>query len=330
MGIGAQVMTKEESTYGTAVTVDLAHPFLSEEVEPEHKRVEGKGQRANQLVHRTAQSEPYLIGASGPLTFEATTKDLGWWLKWGMGSLSTGSVSDSVYPHTCVLGTSLASFTFQSNREFYPSYTDQAFTYEGCKVAKLKLECGKEGILTVTVDIVAENYTTGTALATASYTAGAELLSFIKGSLTIAATATPVESWSIEIDNNLDTERIKQRTSATGGPLRQEPVRKGHATVSWSASVDYDALTNFNRFAGTTNSAIHAALVFTCEGPTLAGVSAYPNLVVTLPAARVDQAKGTGSMGSEGGKLLELSGIATDNGSAAPITAVYTNTQATF
>ncbi len=330
MGIGAQVGVKQETTYGTAVTPDVFIPFVSEELEPEHKRVEGKGQRSNQLTARNDQFEPYLIGASGSFVFEASSKDLGWWLKWGLGSLTTGSVSDSVYPHTCVLATALPSFTFQTNREFYPDYTDQAFTYEGCKVSKLKLECGKEGILTVTADIVAENYTTGTALATASYTASQELLTFVNGSLTIGGTATPVETWSIEVDNNLDTERIKQRTSATGGPLRQEPVRKGWATVSWSASVDYDALTNYNRFAATTRSGALAALVFTTQSATLAGVSAYPSLVTTIAAARVDQAKGTAAMGAEGGKLLELSGIATYNGSAAPISCVYTNTQATF
>lgn len=330
MGLGAQVMVKQETTYGTAVTVDVGFPFVSEEVEPEHKRVEGTGQRANQLTVRNDQFEPYLIGASGSYSMEVTSKDFGWWLKWAMGSLTTGSISDSVYPHVCILATALPSFTFQTNREFYPSYTDQAFTFEGCKIAKWSLECGKEGILMFSCDIVAENYSTATALATASYTASQELLTFINGTLTIAGTETPVETWKIECDNMLDTERIKQRAAANGGPNRQEPVRKGRASVTWSASVDYTALTNYNRFAATTRSGALAALVFTSQSATLAGASAYPSLVASIPAARVDAAKGTAAKGAEGGSLLELSGIATYNGSSEPLTVTYSNTQSSF
>lgn len=329
MGIGAQVGVKEESVYGTPVVVDTFVPYSENTIEPEHKRVTAVGQRANQLVTGKLQTQPYLIGAMGSHTHEVLTKDFGKWLKWSMGGVATGGLVDSTYTHTFTIATNIPSFTYQDNREFFPTYTDQAFTFEGCKIAKWSLECAKDGILTYSADTVAENYSTGTALATASYTANAELLSFIGGSLTIAAAATPVETWKIEVDNNLATDRIKQRTTATGGVLRQEPVRQGRATVNWSATVDYDALTNFNRFAGTTNAAIHAALVFTCQGPTLAGATTYPSLTVTLPAARVDAAKGTAQKGAEGGQLLELSGEATDDYSSPPITVAYVCTQAT-
>lgn len=329
MPIGAQVMVKQESSYGTAVTVDVGFPFLSEELEGEQKRIEGKNQRANQLVQRSDQFEPYLIGAMGPFSTELTTKDAGWLLKWAMGSLSTGSISDSVYPHTCTLAATLPSFTFQTNRE-QPDGTDRAFTFEGCKIAKWSLEGAKESPIVFSADIVAEDLTTATALASASYTSGAELLTTVLASVSLGGSARTAESWKIEVDNNLDTDRIRQRTTAAGGPRRLEPVRKGWATVTWSAAVDFDGLTEYNRFAATTRSGALAALAITCQGPTLAGVSAYPSLVATIAAARTDQAKGTAAKGSEASMLVELSGVGLYNGTDSALSVVYSNTQASF
>lgn len=329
MGIGAQVMVKQESTYGTAVTPDVGFPFLSEELEGEHKRIEGKNQRANQLVQRNDQFEPYLIGATGPFSTELTTKDAGWLFKWAMGSLSTGSISDSVYPHTCTLAATLPSFTFQTNRE-QPDGTDRAFTFEGCKIAKWSIEGAKEAPVVFSADIVAEDYTTATALASASYTSGAELLTTVLASVSLGGSARTVESWKIEVDNNLDTDRIRQRTTASGGPRRLEPLRKGWATVSWSATVDFDGLTEYNRFAATSRSGALAALAVTCQGPTLAGVSAYPGFVATIAAARTDKAKGLEAKGMETSMLVELSGVGLYNGSDSALGVVYSNTQSSF
>lgn len=329
MGIGAQLGVKQETTYGTAVTPDVFFPFGSEEIEPEHKRIEGVNQRAGQLVIGSSQAEPYLIGAAGPISLEPTTKDFGWWLKWAMGSLSTGSVSDSVYPHTCTLAATRPSFSLQTNRE-QADGTDRAFTSEGCKIAKWSLGMPKEGMLMFSADVVAENYSTATALASASYTSGAEYFPASLSSGTIAGTATPLESWKIEVDNNLKTDRIFQRTAATGGPQRMEPLVQGRASITWSATVNFDALTNFNRFAATTNAAMHTTLVFRAQGPTLAGVSAYPTIVVTVDSARVDSAKGSAAKGAEASYTLELTGVGTDDFSDAPLTIVYTNTQSGF
>lgn len=329
MGIGAQVMVKQEAAYGTAETVDVALPFLEEGVEAEHKRIEGKNQRANQLVQRNDQFEPYLIGGMGPFSTELTTKDAGWLLKWAMGGLSSGSVSDSVYPHTFTIAATLPSFTFQSNHE-QPDGTDRAFTWEGCKFTKWSIEGGKESPVVFSGDIVAEDYSTATALASASYTSGAELLTTVLASVSLGGAAVTVDSWKIEVDNNLDTDRIRQRLAASGGPRRLEPIRKGLATVSWSASVDFVSLAAYNRFAATTRSGALAALAITCQGPTLAGTSAYPQLVATIAAARTDAAKGTEAKGSEASMLVELSGVGLYDGSNSALGIVYSNTQSGF
>lgn len=329
MGIGAQLGVKQETTYGTAVTVDKFFPFSGEELEPEHKRIDGANQRAGQLVLGKSQTEPYLIGAAGTITMDVITKDFGWWLKWAMGSLSSGSVSDSTYPHTCTLAATRPSFTAQVNRE-QADGTDRVFTYEGCKIAKWSLEQPKEGVLMFSADVVAENYATATSLEVASYTSGAEVFPSSLAYATVGGTATPVESWKVEVDNNLKTDRIFQRTSASGGPQRMEPLVQGRASITWNATVNFDSLTNFNRFAATTNAAMHTTLVFTSQGPTLLGASTYPSVVTTIDSARVDSAKGSQARGAEASFTLELAGVGTDDASDAPLTVLYSNSQSAF
>jgi hypothetical protein len=322
MGVGAQFGWKKESTPGTAVVVDRFYPFISSDFADEQERVEGESQRAGQYGLRDDQTFPVSKGWTGPLDLEVYTKDFGGFLELMGGSVSTSGPTDSLYTHTMTRAATIPAATLQTNDEFLDG-TDQAFTYAGGKVTKWKLsfEVGKP--VMCTLECAGMTYTTATALASASYTSGYEPLTWAGTAITVGGTSVPMESFTIEHEQALKTDRWKLKGSAA----RQEPVRSGRYKTTWSAKLDFDSLTQFNRFRASTQATNQAAIVVTATGPTLVGSATYPSLVATLAAARFD------SFGKplKGNELImcDVGGAALDSGSTASVQLVYSNSQST-
>jgi hypothetical protein len=231
MPLETQLGVKAESTWGTAVVVDRFYEFNSESITLETGRVESNALRASQRVQRSDRFTPYILGASGSIEMDVLSKGFGWWLEQCLGTIATGSLTDSTYTHTGTVGTLLAQgFTLQVNRPFHPAGTNQAFTYEGGKVAKWGFKSDVEGNLVFTADLVFETGITATALATASYPTGMENLTWAGGAVTVGGSAVPVTSFSVEVDNGQDTARHKIRSST----LRQEPVEAKNREITFS------------------------------------------------------------------------------------------------
>lgn len=321
--ITAQLGVKEESTYGTAVTVDSFFEFNTESIKAQQGRVESKGHRKSQLVARSDRFMPYAIGAAGSIELDVPTKGFGKFLKWALGSVSTGSITDSNYTHTFTLASTLPSFTAQFARALNDA-TATPWTYAGCKVTSLELMIDRLGKLVATIEVDAQAEENSTSLATASYTASTDVFSWAGGSCTIAASSAEIDSFRVKITNPLRTDKHRIR----GSVLKKEPTRNDLATVEWSLVVDHTAMTNYNRFKSATRSGALAAIVATFDGPVAHAGSTLPRLEITLPAARFDTADGhnvtdwqelTGS----------FSGVAMDNGSDPPVTITYRTTDAT-
>jgi hypothetical protein len=315
---------KDEVTYGTAVVVDRFMEYNTEGIKADRARVEYTGLRASHRVQRSDRFVPVDKGAAGPVTFNPLTVGFGFWLKHMLGTVATGATSDSVTPHTGTIG-SLAgdAFTAQANRYDAVSAANRAFTWEGGKIASWELACDVDGLLTCTLNMDFETEETGTALASASYPSGGELLSWAGGAVTIAATATPVTSFKVACDNGLKLDRYKLR----GNTQKQQPLENKPRMITWELTADFDSLTNYNRFVSDTASGALAAIVGTWTGPTLVGVSSYGSLAVTVDEARFDSAE----ISVAGPEIIEakFSGRGLYDGSNSPVTMVYTTADAT-
>jgi hypothetical protein len=327
MAVDHQLGVKNETVYGTPVTVDEFFEHLpGDPIAVETGRVESGSLRAGQTVQLADRFQPYTLGASGSRTLEVLTGGFDWWLQHMLGTLTTETDEpvEGATSHIGTLGNLFGkSFTWQENVPLgVAKQTNQAFTYGGGKINTWTLSCETEGVLTLEVEVVFANHTTATALATASYPTGLELLSWAYGRLSVGGVAVPVTSWSVSGNNNLKTDRHYIAGSGASPSFgRKEPVVNGFTEITAEFECDLTVLSLGNRCAATARSSTIATLEVVCEGPAVIAGSTYPSVSIEIPALRFDEAS-LGSLGMEQ-SMQSLSGVGLDNGTDEPITITY-------
>lgn len=319
-----QLMTKNETVWGTPVTPDRTWEFNSESIEESYGRTEGDPLRVGTYFKRSDRSTPYFEGASGSIEMDVLTKGFGWWLKHLLGAVATtGPTETTVYTHTGTVADLLGtSFTCQVGRPFHPSGSVQAFTYEGGKVTEWTLSNSVEDNLVLEVNCDFQQVSTATSLATAAYPSGMENLTWVGGTVTIGGTAVPVTEFSLNVNNGLNTDRRYIQGSAD-----KKEQTGGRREGSFSLTADFDSLTQRNRAAATSASSAQAAIVATWQGPTLLGSTIYPTLQVTVPVGQFD-AWTAANEGPEG-IMQELSGSVKFDGTNSALSMVYKSADTT-
>jgi hypothetical protein len=325
MPIETQLGTKDETTYGTAVTVDRFVPFLSESIQPETFRTRTPGLRAGKRTARTDEYVAGVTGYAGSIEIPVESLGFGLWLKRALGGVSTSGPTGGAYQHVGVIDPDVCvpSFTMQVNRAFAPcAVTDQAFTWEGCQVSSWELNVSVDEVVKFSAEIIAEDGTTGTALASASYPAG-EPLSWSKASLTVGGSAVPVTSFSLKCNNNLKTDRHYLQNSAR----RSQAARDDFPEVTVEFEADFGSLTQYNRFVAETAAGTRAALVFAATSVTAITTGVFPGVSISLPAVDFTEL----SVAVEGTEMLmqSITGMVLDNGTDEPISMTYTSADST-
>lgn len=322
MPVASQLQVKDESTYGTAVTVDRAFEFNSESIEVDVRRVESVGKRSGQRVARSDRFMPYPGGASGSVEMDVLTKSHGWWLKHALGTVATGTITDSNYTHTGTIGSLTGDFfTLQVNRPFNPSGSDQAMTYAGCKITKATWRLAVEGLLQAVYEIDAASEATGTALASETSPTGPDVFSWVGASATIGGSAVEIKDFEVSITNPLNVDRRYLRSSA----VKKEPLENGMRMVEWSMTADFVDLTQRNRVTSATRAGSLAAIVITCDGPIAHAGATVPRMEFSIPAARFDVASG-GTVTDDEPLMLSLSGVGLFDGTNSALTVTYRTT----
>jgi hypothetical protein len=322
--MNTQLGVIDEVTYGTPVTVTRFFEYNTFGVKVVPGNTESKALRRNQRTARADRTEPYIVGAEGPVEFDVPTKGFGFWLKHMLGTVGTTGPTDANYVHTGTEGSLLGDFfTMQVNKPLNPAGTDQAHTFEGCKIKSWELKCDVDGVLVCTLEIDAEAESTAVGLATAVYPTTYRVFSWVGGSVTFAAGAVELKSFSVKCENNLDTDRRFLR----GNQLKKEPLESGMRNYTWTAEAEHTALTNYQRSISTTQVGKQAAIVATFQGPIAMAGTTLPQLVVTIPAARFDSVEFDVS-GPEG--LMDvMSGVALSDGTNSPVSLAYTTSDVT-
>lgn len=322
-----QIGLKNETTYGVAVVVDEFFEFLpGDPIALETGRVESGSLRAGQVVMNADRFLPYRLGASGSRQIEVLTAGFDWWLEHMLGAVTIDAATPvtGATTTTAIIGDLCGkSFTYQENVPLGPCQdTDQAFTMRGGKITSWTLSCETEGVLSFEAEMVFADMTTGTALATASYPAGAELFSWAAGEVQVDDVAVPVTSWSVSCDNVLKTDRHYIAGSGAAPSYgRREPVSDGYRELTVEFECDRTDLALWNRFAATLRASTLLKFEALTQGPAVITGSTYPALGITIPAVRVDEVS-LGGLGLEM-PMQTLSGVVRHSGTNAPITVAY-------
>jgi hypothetical protein len=290
MSVASRTQTgfKKESVVGTAVVVDHFGEFLSEGIKGRYGRTEASGMR-QQRVARSDRFVPYTFGAAGPYSFEVITKNFAFWLEHMLGTVATtGPTDTTAYTHTGTVGALLGkSFTWQVNRPFHPTDTDQAWTYPGGKVAKWKLSNKVDGMLICDLDLDFMDETTATALASNVQPTSTQNLSWAGALLTIGGSNFDILDIEISCDNMLKVG--KDRQYLRNSTLPKEAVESVWRQVTWKITADNDTLTQINRARATLAATTGAQIVASWTGPVLVGAATvFPSVTVTIPFARFD------------------------------------------
>lgn len=271
-GIAAQVGFKAESTYGTAVVVDRFLPFRSESIADTYERAIADDIVAGAQMQRSDQVRSGNKSISGTLGYYLFNRNQA--LLWLMALGANSTTGAGPYTHAVTPGELTGdALTLQVGRPDTGG-TVRAFTYSGVKVAGLSLAVTAGEYATLDVDVVAQDVTTATALASASFPASLYRYHADDLGVTIGGTAVCVRNLQLDIVNALDDTR-----RCVGSNLIKEPTRNDHLSVSGSLEIEWTDLTHYARVQALTT----AAVVFTfAKSPD--------SLTITLGTARFDNA----------------------------------------
>lgn len=249
MGWKAKLGTKDETTYGTAVTVDQGFVFASESIAKRGAIVEREGIRGIR-GHQSDDTRTGPYSVAGQLVLEPTPEDLAIWLPRILGAAAVGTAYD--------LAETLPSFTLAVDR------VAKVFTYAGCKVDRATFSGSSGGLLRLSMDISAQSESVGNAGTFPSLTAGITKPYIFSGDpvLTLQSAAREVSQFDLTIDNALVKDRFMNSLTIINLP-------EGDRVVSLNTTHPYAAGTGTT---GTTDLYAQAlagaagTLVFTNGG----------------------------------------------------------------
>lgn len=300
-----------ETTYGTAVAPANFYEILTDSVNGSYERIESDA--INGVALRSDRFAPNPKGAAGDLEFEVLDKGFDFWLEHMLGSSTTASGVTTATPGD-LAG---KSFTVQVGRadsadEIVP------FTYAGGKVASWEISAEVDGILqlSVTCDFASETIGAGSgafALATPTYPAGAQLMTFIGATCTVGGESFPVSSVSLTGDNALKTDRYAMRGALS--TTKREPVQDSVRSYGFTLSGEFENPDQSQRIAAATAAGTLAEIVLSFDSPQ------GGSLEITCPAARFDEGNVNAAKNLT---TQEITGVLLLPSSGAAITAVYT------
>jgi len=281
-GLAAQLGAVAEDTWGVYKAPTSFIEFTEESLALAIERIESPGLRANNRVLRTDRWAAGQKRVEGTVSFEAPSKGLGLWLKHALGSVSittpSGATNSRLHTHT--LGDPYGlGLTVQVGRPM-SNGTVTPFSYTGCKIDQITLSNSVDEFLVVECEIVGEDEITSESLASASYPTGVQLFNWTQGVISIAGSSVGVVTdFTVTVANNHKSDRY-----FLGAATMSEPIIAGMTEVTGSMTVEFDSMTNYNRFVNGTIAAVTAKWT----AATAIESTFFPYVEVSLPDVRFD------------------------------------------
>jgi hypothetical protein len=281
-GIAAQLGISAETTWGTYIAPDHWYEFNEEDLALAIEPIESAGLRANNRVLRSDRWAQGQKRVEGSVTMEVPSKSFGLIAKHALGaaSITTPSGATNARLHRHTLGDPYGlGLTVQVGRPGSDG-TVHPFSYTGAKVSELTLANSVDEILTAEIGLVAQNETTSESLASASYPTGNQLFNWTQGVINIGGSAVGVVTdFEVTINNGLKDDRY-----FLGAATMSQPIIADMTEITGSMTVEFDGLTNYNRFVNGTLASVSAkwTAATAIEGST------FPYVEVTLANCRFE------------------------------------------
>lgn len=252
-GLNAQLGFASETTWGTAVTVSKFVPLVSESVQKQVARLESSGILAGRRVLSTNQFTGGDVTVSGDINMELSQQGIGTLWKWALGAISTSG--SGPYTHVCTPGDLTDDHvTLQVGRPDTGGTVD-AFTYSGCKCKSWEVAAKAGELVTASFSVVGKDEATNTNLVSATFTNGVDkAFTYINGSISVGGSAVSVKEFTVAGDNMLKDDR-----RFLGAATVSEPLESGLREYTGELLMDWEGMTQYNRFVAGSTHAFSAA-----------------------------------------------------------------------
>lgn len=253
-GLAAQLGVKAETTWGTFVAPTRFYPLISESLTEEIDRLESEGIITGLRVLNTAQWAAGNVDVGGDIQTELYQQGMGALLKACFGAVSTSGAGP--YTHTFTPGDLTDDHLSVQVGKPDGAGTVQPFSFSGMKVTDWELSMEAGGLVTLSTSLVGKQLATSESLATASFGTGAATpFTFKHASATIAGGAANVKKLTISGSNGLDSDR-----RFIGSEYRAEPLEAELREYSGTVDLEFESLTQMNRFRNATEVALVATI----------------------------------------------------------------------
>ena len=168
-GLAAQLVVKDEATYGVAPALTSginSYEFKGETLELKKTTVDGEGLAAGRVYKRTRRRVLTNYDVTGDIVMEMPTRNLGWWARYMIGDFSNSApvelASSGIYrtvfqPVSTQFG---HSFTVQKGAPAVDA-TVEPFAYVGCKLSGWQLSVATGAIASLTLHVDGRNELAG-------------------------------------------------------------------------------------------------------------------------------------------------------------------------
>lgn len=332
-GSSAQFGIGKETTYGTAVVQTKFYEIISEDFKGSYPRLQAEGLSASFVDRSDRFAVVPSKGAAGGVELEVLTKGFNAWLRYMMGDVTTSVVAETAaYTHTAIISSLFGDMiTCQVGR---PDSADvvQPWTYEGGKVTGFELSNQVDQTLRCKIDMDFEKESnpdspTGAyVLATNVPVAGAEVLNWAGGTITIGGVVTDVSDFSVKVDNGLKVDTTYINKAALG---KRQPTQNEKRKIEWEFKTPYVDNVFWEKVSSAQRAGASAVLSARWEGPTLitGATTIYPSLEIQIPVGVFDE----GGPVVAGPSALEQSfkGRGLYNGTDSALSLVYVSADLT-
>lgn len=301
-GLDAQFGFKAETTWGTAVTVDKFVEFNSESLNLEPTFLEPTGLRPGIKFKRASRVRISRKSVSGDVEMEVVTRGMGTlWkhaLASGTGSTPVQIAASTAYKQIHTPGGFVGfGLTMQVGRP-QPDGVVKPFTYAGCKISTWEFSLSDSEVPTVTFTVDGRSEATATALASATYTAGATVFDFSQATLSLGGTAstasglttvasgTAVATIIREIHISGESPMANERFGLGNAGLKAEQLENDTPTITGTLSAEFNKAELYDAFTANTTQ----PMVLKLEGSD-AGGGNLDTLEFLMPAVKFKTAQ---------------------------------------
>lgn len=271
----------QETAYGTYVVptpgVTTCYAIVSETL---------RGNREFLMPETVADRFPTMaiegpIREAGDIVLFPNSENIGKFLKWLVGQVTTVDDGSGHYKHTFVSTDSIPSFTSEIGH-----IIDNARQIGGCFVTSLALEAVARELVTATIGVTAKKEKIVTNQDPAQNTFSVKkFFSFKGGTVKIADVAVAnVEAFRVTYENSVDTDAF-----ALGDQFLPYIALNGYK-VTGSMDLNFNVWDNYRRWLGAASNSEFTdqtpiSIQLDCVGEALGGVGDYANhlLRVEMP-----------------------------------------------